>query len=287
MIKKNKKGEFHICVGFPKRKRGMQFMEKLLEKKGFICDMDGVIYHGNRLLPGVKEFLDWLKRNDKRFLFLTNSGQYTPKELQQKLWRMELDVDESHFYTSALATAHFLSSQAPGCSAYVMGEHGILNALYDEGITYNDVNPDYVVVGEASGYNLEMITKAIRLVNAGAKLIGTNYDLTGPTETGIAPACRAMLAPIELATGKKAYYVGKPNPLMMRTGLKLLGVHSEDAAIIGDCMDTDIVAGIESGLDTVLVLSGVTTRENMLEFPYRPRLILNGVGDIPAAAQTM
>ena len=271
----------------PNEKRGMQFMEKLLEKKGFICDMDGVIYHGNRLLPGVKEFLDWLKRNDKRFLFLTNSGQYTPKELQQKLWRMELDVDESHFYTSALATAHFLSSQAPGCSAYVMGEHGILNALYDEGITYNDVNPDYVVVGEASGYNLEMITKAIRLVNAGAKLIGTNYDLTGPTEMGIAPACRAMLAPIELATGKKAYYVGKPNPLMMRTGLKLLGVHSEDAAIIGDRMDTDIVAGIESGLDTVLVLSGVTTRENMLEFPYRPRLILDGVGDIAAAAQTM
>ncbi len=262
-------------------------MEKLLEKKGFICDMDGVIYHGNRLLPGVKEFLDWLKRNDKSFLFLTNSGQYTPKELQQKLWRMELDVDESHFYTSALATAHFLSSQAPGCSAYVMGEHGILNALYDAGITYNDVNPDYVVVGEASGYNLEMITKAIRLVNAGAKLIGTNYDLTGPTETGIAPACRAMLAPIELATGKKAYYVGKPNPLMMRTGLKLLGVHSEDAAIIGDRMDTDIVAGIESGLDTVLVLSGVTTRENMLEFPYRPRLILDGVGDIAAAAQMM
>ena len=262
-------------------------MEKLLEKKGFICDMDGVIYHGNRLLPGVKEFLDWLKQNDKRFLFLTNSGQYTPKELQQKLWRMELDVDESHFYTSALATAHFLSSQAPGCSAYVMGEHGILNALYDAGITYNDVNPASVVVGEASGYNLEMITKAIRLVNAGAKLIGTNYDLTGPTETGIAPACRAMLAPIELATGKKAYYVGKPNPLMMRTGLKLLGVHSEDAAIIGDRMDTDIVAGIESGLDTVLVLSGVTTRENMLEFPYRPRLILEGVGEIPAAAKLL
>ena len=249
-------------------------MEQLLAKKGFICDMDGVIYHGNRLLPGVKEFLNWLKQNDKSFLFLTNSGQYTPKELQQKLWRMELDVDESHFYTSALATAHFLSSQAPGCSAYVMGEHGILNALYDAGITYNDVN-------------LEMITKAIRLVNAGAKLIGTNYDLTGPTETGIAPACRAMLAPIELATGKKAYYVGKPNPLMMRTGLKLLGVHSEDAAIIGDRMDTDIVAGIESGLDTVLVLSGVTTRENMLEFPYRPRLILDGVGDIPAAAAAL
>lgn len=246
--------------------------------------MDGVIYHGNKLLPGVKEFLNWLRENDKRFLFLTNSGQYTPKELQQKLKRMGLDVNESHFYTSALATAHFLDSQAPGCSAYVVGEHGVLNALYDVGITYNDVNPDYVVVGESSGYNLEMITKAIRLVNNGAKLIGTNYDLTGPVESGIAPACRALLAPIELATGKQAYYVGKPNPLMMRTGLKLLGVHSEEAAIIGDRMDTDIVAGIESNLDTVLVLSGVTSREVCLNFPYRPRLILNGIGDIPAMA---
>jgi NagD protein len=262
-------------------------MQKLREKKGFICDMDGVLYHGNRLLPGVLEFLNWLKSNDKRYLFLTNSGQYTPRELQQKLERMGLEVDESHFYTSALATAHFLHSQAPGCSAYVMGEHGIQNALYDAGITYNDVNPDYVVVGETSGYNLEMITKAIRLVNGGARLIGTNYDLTGPTEFGIAPACRALLAPIELATGRQAYYVGKPNPLMMRTGLKLLGVHSEDAAIIGDRMDTDIVAGIESGLDTVLVLTGVTQREDCLKFPYQPRLILNGVSEIPAAAEDL
>ena len=257
-------------------------MKQLLAKKGFICDMDGVIYHGNRLLPGVKDFLDWLQKEEKQFLFLTNSSQNTPKELQQKLGRMGLSVDESHFYTSALATAHFLSSQAPGCSAYVLGEHGLQNALYEVGITYNDVNPDYVVVGESSGYNLDMVTRAIRLVNAGAKLIGTNYDLTGPTETGIAPACRALLAPIELATGKKAYYVGKPNPLMMRTGLKLLGVHSEEAAMIGDRMDTDIVAGIETGLDTVLVLSGVTTCEECLKFPYRPRLILSGVGDIPA-----
>ena len=258
-------------------------MEQLRSKQGFICDMDGVIYHGNRLLPGVVEFLEWLKKNNKNYLFLTNSGQYTPKELHQKLKRMGLDVEESHFYTSALATAQFLNTQAPGGSAYVMGEHGVLNALYEVGITYNDVDPDYVVVGEASTYNLEMITKAIRLVNAGARLIGTNYDLTGPTEHGIAPACRALLAPIELATGKQAYYVGKPNPLMMRTGLKLLGVHSQDAAIVGDRMDTDIVAGIESGLDTVLVLSGVTAREDLKLFPYRPRIVLNGVGEIPEA----
>lgn len=256
-------------------------METLRSKEGFICDMDGVIYHGNRILPGVKEFVQWLTDNDKNYLFLTNSSQYTPKELQKKLARMGLDVDESHFYTSALATACFLDSQSPGCSAYVVGEHGILNALYDKGITFNDVDPDYVVVGESSCYNLEQITKAIRLVNAGAKLVGTNYDLTGPTETGIVPACRALIAPIELATGKQAYFVGKPNPLMMRTGLRLLNVHSQNAAIIGDRMDTDMIAGIETGLDTCLVLSGVTTMEICEQYPYRPRIILNGVGDIP------
>ena len=256
-------------------------MEKLREKKGFICDMDGVIYHGNILLPGVQEFVNWLYENDKQFLFLTNSSERTPKELQQKLARMGLEVDESHFYTSALATASFLSSQSPGCSAYVIGAPGLLNALYDAGITVNDVNPDYVVVGETRNYNYESILQAVRLVEKGARLIGTNTDLTGPTESGIAPACRALVAPIELATGKSAYLVGKPNPLMMRTGLRLLGVHSEEAAIIGDRMDTDMVAGVESGLDTALVLSGVTTREEIGQYPYRPRLVLNGVMDIP------
>ena len=256
-------------------------MEVLRKKKGFICDMDGVIYHGNKILPGVREFVSWLTEKKKNYLFLTHSGQYTPQELQQKLARMGLDVDESHFYTSALATACFLDSQAPGCSAYVVGEHGIMNALYDKGITYNDVNPDYVVVGEASTYNLEQITKAIRLVNDGAKLIGTNPDLTAPVEAGIVPACRALIAPVELATGKSAYFVGKPNPLMMRTGLRMLGVHSENAVLYGDRMDTDIIAGIETGLDTVLVLSGVSTRKTCDQYPYRPDFILNGVGEIP------
>ena len=258
-------------------------MEALRSKKGFICDMDGVIYHGDRLLPGVKEFVEWLYREKKKFLFLTNSSRYSPKELQQKLRRMGLDVDESHFYTSALATAKFLSRQNPGCSAYVIGEHGLFNALYDVGITINHVNPDYVVVGEGSNYTYETICQAVRFVLGGAKLIGTNTDLTGPSEHGILPACRALVAPIEAATGKTAYYVGKPNPLMMRTGLQILGVHSEEAAIIGDRMDTDIIAGIESGLDSVLVLSGVTTRESMEQYPYRPRLVLNGVGEIPDA----
>ena len=257
-------------------------MEQLRKKKGFICDMDGVLYHGDKLLPGVEKFVNWLAAEKKNYLFLTNSSQYTPKELQQKLARMGLEVDESHFYTSALATAYFLDNQAPGCSAYVVGEHGIMNALYDKGITFNDVNPDYVVVGESSAYNLDQITRAIRLVNAGAKLIGTNPDLTAPGEAGIVPACRALIAPIELATDKHAYFVGKPNPLMMRTGLRMLGVHSENAAMVGDRMDTDIIAGIESGLTTVLVLSGVSSRETCEEYPYRPDIILRGVGEVPA-----
>jgi len=256
-------------------------MESLRAKKGFICDMDGVIYHGNRLLPGVKEFVSWLQREDKRFLFLTNSSARSPKELQQKLARMGLHVDERHFYTSALATANFIRSQSPGCSAYVIGEPGLTNALYEAGITLNDVDPDYVIIGETNNYNYDNICRAVSHVRAGAKLIGTNTDLTGPSEHGIIPACRALISPIELATGKTAYFVGKPNPLMMRTGLSLLGVHSGEAAMIGDRMDTDIIAGIESGLDPILVLSGVTSREEVSLFPYRPRLILDGVGDIP------
>lgn len=267
----------------PERKD--EYMDRLRQKNGFICDMDGVIYHGNRILPGVREFVDWLQKENKHFLFLTNSNHSTPRELQQKLARMGLDVDESHFYTSALATANFLKLQAPGCSAYAVGDHGLQNALFAAGITINDVDPDYVVIGESQSFSYDNIVNAVRLVNKGAKLIGTNSDLTGPTENGIVPGCRALISPIEMATGKKAYFVGKPNPLMMRTGLRLLGVHSEDAVMIGDRMDTDIVAGIESGLDTVLVLSGVTSREDIANYPYSPRLVLNGVGDIPALAE--
>ncbi len=256
-------------------------LENLRERKGFICDMDGVIYLGNQLLPGVKEFVTWLNESGKQFLFLTNSSERSPKELRQKLLRMGLDVGEEHFYTSALATAAFIRRQMPGCTAYVIGAPGLVNALYDAGITMNDVDPDYVIVGETATYNFEMITKATRLVQRGARLIATNSDLTGPTEFGIAPACRCLVAPVELATGKKAYFMGKPNPLMMRTGLHLLGVHSEEAAMIGDRMDTDVIAGMESGLSTVLVLSGCTRREEVDNYPYRPTYILNGVGDIP------
>ena len=257
-----------------------ELLEELRNKQGYISDMDGVIYHGNCILPGVKEFVDWLYKEDKPFLFLTNSSERSPLELRQKLSRMGLDVDESHFYTSALATAKFLAEQAPGCSAYVIGAPGLVNALYDAGITMNDVNSDYVVVGETDSYNYNMIIKAVQLINKGARLVGTNPDMTGPSEMGIIPACQALVAPISLATGKTPYFVGKPNPLMMRTGLKMLNVHSADAVMIGDRMDTDIVAGMESGLMTALVLSGVSTLDNIKVFSYRPSIILNGVGDI-------
>lgn len=250
------------------------------KKKGFICDMDGVIYHGNKVLPGVVEFIDWLHRENKQFLFLTNNSGYTPRELQQKLARMGLDVSEDHFYTSALATAAFLKKQSPGCSVYAIGEAGLLNALYDAGITMNDVNPDYVVVGESKSYSLDTLTKATNLVLNGAKLIGANSDVTGPIENGIAPACGSLIAPIELATGKKAYFCGKPNPLMMRTGLNILGCHSGEAVMVGDRMDTDIISGMECGMSTVLVLSGVSTRETVETFAYRPTVILDGVGSI-------
>ena len=257
-----------------------ELLEILRNKQGYISDMDGVIYHGNCILPGVKDFVDWLYKEDKPFLILTNSSERSPRELRQKLSRMGLDVDESHFYTSALATAKFLAEQAPGCSDYVIGAPGLVNALYDVGITMNDVNPDYVVVGETDSYNYNMIIKAVQLINKGARLVGTNPDMTGPSEMGIIPACQALVAPIALATGKTPYYVGKPNPLMMRTGLKMLNVHSADAVMIGDRMDTDIVAGMESGLMTALVLSGVTSLDNINVFSYRPSIILNGVGDI-------
>ena len=254
-------------------------------KKGFICDMDGVLYHGNRILPGAAEFVQWLQRENKEYLFLTNNSGMTPKELQQKLARMGLDVPEEHFYTSALATAAFLKAQAPGCSAFVIGEAGLLNALYDAGITTNDVNPDYVVIGEGRTYSLDTLTRAVNLVLQGAKLIGANSDVSGNIEKGIAPACRALIAPVEMATGKQAYFCGKPNPLMMRTGLRLLGCHSDEAVVVGDRMDTDVIAGMESGIDTVLVLSGVSDRETPKTFAYQPTMILNGVGDIPVEAE--
>lgn len=257
-----------------------QDIAPLLAAKSFICDMDGVIYHGNVLLPGVVEFVAWLKKEKKKFMFLTNNPNKTPRELSEKLQRLGLDIAEENFYTSALATASFLAQQCPGGSAYVIGEAGITNALYNEGFSINDSNPDYVVVSDSSNYNYEKLEKAVNLVMRGAKLIGTNPDLTGPIENGIMPSTGALIAPIELATNSKAYFVGKPNPLMMRNALKKLGASRDDAVIIGDRMDTDVLAGIEAEITTVLVLSGVTKIEDLNGFAYRPHYVLNGVKDL-------
>ncbi len=255
-------------------------IEYIRAKTGFIIDMDGVLYHGNKLLPGVKEFVQWLKKEEKRFVFLTNSSERTPKELKEKLSRLGIQVEPGVFYTSALATAMFLAGQKPRGSAFIIGEAGLINALYNVGYTMNNVDPDYVVMGETRTYSYEKLERAVNLVLHGAKLVGTNPDLTGPIENGIAPATKALIAPIELATGRNAYFVGKPNPLMMRNALKKIGCTREESIIIGDRMDTDIVAGIESEIDTCLVLSGITDREAMVKFAYAPRFVLGGVADI-------
>ena len=257
-----------------------QSVENIKSKAGYIIDMDGVIYHGNKLLPGVTEFLAWLEESGKKYLFLTNSPERTPKELQEKLNRLGINVGEDHFYTSALATASFLSNQKPNGSAYIIGDAGLIHAMYSVGYTVNNVNPDYVVVGDTHSYNFEKIELAVNLVLKGAKLIGTNPDVSGPVENGITPSTKALIAPIEIASGKKAYYVGKPNPLMMRIALKRLGVKREDAIVIGDRMDTDVRCGLESEIDTLLVLTGITNREGIDQFPYRPRYILNGIIDL-------
>ncbi|MDR1104814.1 MAG: HAD-IIA family hydrolase [Treponema sp.] len=261
----------------------MKDLRAIRAKKAFIIDMDGVIYHGNSLLKGAVEFVGWLTENGKRFLFLTNSSERSPIELAQKLSRLGIMVDPEHFYTSALATAGFLASQHPGGSVYVIGEPGLIQALYDAGFTMNNINPDFVVVGEGRGYSLEALERAVRLVTGGARLIGTNPDLSGPVEGGIVPACGALVAPIELAAGAKAYFIGKPNPLMMRHGIRRLGATREETVIIGDRMDTDIVAGVESEIETVLVLSGVTAMKDLAIYPYRPRHILEGIFEIPDA----
>ncbi|GAB5590133.1 hypothetical protein Unana1_05033 [Umbelopsis nana] len=252
-------------------------------KKGYIIDMDGVIYHGSKLLPGAKEFVKFLIDNNKKFLFLTNNSAPTPRELKQKLDRLGIDVEEDKFYTAALATAEFLKSQMPeGGTVYVIGEPGLTFALYSQGFFMNDVNPDYVVLGEGPSYNYEKLCKAVSLVNKGAKLIATNLDVENLNSSGEhIPSCGAFTACVELVTKTKAFFCGKPSALIMRFAQRALGLHRQETCIIGDRMDTDVVAGVNSQIDPVLVLSGVTKIEDLRSFPYRPYLVLKGVFEIP------
>jgi NagD protein len=246
----------------------------------WLMDMDGVLVRGSQLIPGADEFISRLRAANKPFLILTNNSLYTPRDLQARLAGIGLHVNTDELFTSALATAQFLHRQAPGGSAYVIGEAGLTTALHDVGYILTDTTPDYVVLGETLSYSFVRLTQAIRLIRAGARFIATNPDPIGPGDGGIVPATGAVAALIYEATGMRPYYVGKPNPLMMRSALRRLGGHSETSVMIGDRMDTDIVAGTEAGMETRLVLTGVTTREMVGHFPYRPTHIVESVADI-------
>jgi len=248
--------------------------------KNCLIDMDGVLVSGSTMIPGADRFVARLKSNETKFLVLTNNPLYTPGDLAHRLKAMGLDVSAGSIFTSAMATARFLQAQKPGGTAFVIGESGLTEPIHDAGYIITDMAPDYVVLGETHAYNLGRITKAIRLIVDGARFIATNPDPSGPTDEGIVPACGAMAALIEAASGKSPFYVGKPNPLMMRTALNYLDVHSENTVMIGDRMDTDIVAGVESGMQTILVLSGVTERDDVDRYPYQPTRMVESVAEI-------
>lgn len=252
-----------------------------MSKVSILSDMDGVIYRGNELIPGVKEFIARLRATETKFLFLTNNAEQTPLDLKRKLHGLGLEgIEEDNFITASMATAAFLKQQKPHGTVYVIGAGGLINELYSAGFSISENNPDYVVVGKTTSYNFEMLKKACQLINNGAKFIATNPDVTDPIEGGFEPACGALLAPIEKATGKKPYIIGKPNALMMTIAKNKLGAHAEHTVMIGDRMDTDIVGGMEVGMKTCLVLSGVSSLETMQQFPYRPTYVFNHVGEI-------
>jgi len=248
--------------------------------KSYLIDMDGVLVSGRTMIPGADQFIERLQAREAEFLVLTNNPIYTPRDLAHLLKTSGLDVPAARIFTSALATARFIQSQHPNGTAFVIGESGLTEAIHNAGYVITDRDPDYVVLGETHTYNIELITQAIRLVAAGARFIATNPDTSGPAEGGLVPACGAMAALIESASGVSPFFVGKPNPLMMRTALNFLDVHSEDTVMVGDRMDTDVVAGVESGMETILVLTGVTRREDVSRHPYRPTRILESVAEI-------
>ncbi|HEX3336655.1 MAG TPA: HAD-IIA family hydrolase [Jatrophihabitans sp.] len=245
----------------------------------WLTDMDGVLVREEHALPGAPEFLARLVERGRRFLVLTNNSIFTPRDLSARLSRSGLDVPEAAIWTSALATATFLQDQLPHGSAYVIGEAGLTTALHAVGYTLTDREPDFVVLGETRTYSFEAITRAIRLIETGARFIATNPDVTGPSEDGPLPATGSVAALITTATGRKPYFVGKPNPMMLRSALNRIDAHSESTVMVGDRMDTDIVAGIEAGLDTILVLSGSTRRQDIERFPWRPGRVLESISD--------
>ena len=245
-----------------------------------ITDMDGVLVKGSQIIPGADRFIGRLQEQGREYLLLTNNSLYTPRDLAHRLHTLGMEIPTERLFTSAMATADFLQSQRQDGTAFVVGASGLTQAIHEIGYVITDVDPDYVVLGETEGYNFESITKAVRLIEGGARFIATNPDVSGPSEAGTVPGCGAMAALIEKASGKAPMYVGKPNPLMMRSALNYLDVHSEDTVMVGDRMDTDIVAGVESGMRTILVLTGVTRREDIDRFPYQPTWVLESVAEI-------
>src|ERR1700712_4780783 len=249
----------------------------------WLTDMDGVLVREEQALPGAAEFLQRLADKERPFLVLTNNSIFTPRDLAARLARSGLEVPEASIWTSALATAAFLHDQLPGGTAYVVGEAGLTTALHEVGYTLTATGPDFVVLGETRTYSFEAITKAIRLIGAGARFIATNPDATGPSAEGPLPATGAVAGLIEAATGKPPYVVGKPNPMMFRSAMNRIGAHSENTGMIGDRMDTDIIAGIEAGLHTILVMTGISDQAEIDKYPFRPDEILNSVADLVSA----
>lgn len=262
---------------------GRRYDRAVSERKpveSWLTDMDGVLVHEGSLIPGADDFVKRLRESGRGYLVLTNNSMYTPRDLRARLAHIGIDVPEGAIWTSALATAQFLSNQRPDGSAYVIGEAGLTTALHEEGYILTDRDPDYVVLGETRNYSFEAITRAIRLVNDGSRFICTNPDPTGPSLEGALPAAGSVAALITKATGVEPYFVGKPNPLMMREALNKIEAHSESSAMIGDRMDTDVLGGLEAGLRTYLVLTGVTSADEVDRYPYVPSEVVGSVADL-------
>jgi NagD protein len=248
--------------------------------ESWLTDMDGVLIHEGSLIPGADEFIRQLRDSGRRFLVLTNNSIYTPRDLRARLAHTGIDLPEEAIWTSALATAQFLQTQRPNGSAYVIGEAGLTTAMHEAGYVLTDNTPDYVVLGETRNYSFEAITRAIRLINDGARFICTNPDATGPSLEGALPACGSVAALITKATNVDPYFIGKPNPLMMREGLNKIEAHSETSAMVGDRMETDVLGGLEAGLHTFLVLTGVTQADDVDRFPYVPSTVVASIADL-------
>lgn len=248
--------------------------------RNYLMDMDGVLVRGKTAIPGAQRFIDMLNDSGHQYLVLTNNPMYTPRDLAHRLQTAGLQVAVDRIFTAAIATARFIQNQRPNGKAFVIGESGLTDAVHSIGYVMTEATPDYVVLGETHGYNIAQITKAIRLIADGARFVATNPDPSGPSEDGLVPACGAMAALIKEATGVAPFFVGKPNPYMMRSALNYLGAHSEETIMIGDRMDTDIVGAVSSGLDTALVLTGVTRRSEIERFPYQPTYVLESIGEM-------